>query len=270
METQSLRPAGMDASDREENDVDNLYRFRSGSSVIYVVVEPHCVLIQDVADYGFPPAIRRLLPPTIPPSHNLVNISRCGAIATSCKRFADVKVETLWHPLLIDVSALQVVRALKPRVFKVKYGSHFAIAKIARFEFEIPYIQTETEIYRLIDGEEIGPKFLAHLTENGRTMGFLIEYLDSHCATTADFSKCTAVLVRLHSLQLVHGDINRNNFLIVGDEAKLIDFDSCVKGSEEMRAAEFDRLHSALMEDSYRGAPWLGQDLQEDEYTNGI
>src|SRR5256885_12443561 len=49
---------------------------------------------------------------------------------------------------------------------------------------------------RIIDGKEIGPKFLAHLIEDGRMMGFLIEYLDSHCATSEDFSKCKAVLCR--------------------------------------------------------------------------
>jgi hypothetical protein len=167
--TCDLEQAGMDACDTE-CDTESLYRFRAGSFVLYVVVQPRCILIKDISDYGFPIAIRNLLPPTIPSSHNLVEISSNGDIISSHHKFKGV--ETIWHPHSTDVSTLSVVRKLKTGVFKVKYGEGFVVAKIARFEFEIPYIEAETRSYRDIDGHEIGPKFLAHLTENGRTIGF--------------------------------------------------------------------------------------------------
>ena len=38
--------------------------------------------------------------------------------------------------------------------------------KIALFEFEVPWMETETAIYQAIDGHGIGPAFLGHLVEH--------------------------------------------------------------------------------------------------------
>lgn len=252
MNTRGLEPAGMDAYNAE-CDIENLYRFCAGSFVLYVVVQPRCILIEDNFDYGFPLAIRNLLPPTIPPSHNFVEISSNGDITSSHHKFKGV--ETIWHPHSIDVTTLSIVQEMKTGVFKVKYGEGFAVAKIARFEFEIPFIENETRVYREIDGQEIGPKFLGHLTENGRTMGFLIEYLTFRPTSRDDLVACIAVLRRLHTLGLVHGDVNRYNFLMVEGDARLIDFDLCVTATEEAMMGELNRVSTELEDDSGRGAP---------------
>jgi hypothetical protein len=47
------------------------------------------------------------------------------------------------------------------------------IAKIARFEWEIPRIERETSAYRLLDGSGLAPRFLGHIHENGRIVVFL-------------------------------------------------------------------------------------------------
>jgi len=43
----ALEPAGMEACPTG-SDIDSLYRFRTGSYVLYVVVQPRCVLIPDI------------------------------------------------------------------------------------------------------------------------------------------------------------------------------------------------------------------------------
>jgi hypothetical protein len=258
MNTRDLEPAGMDAY--KECNIENLYRFCAGSFVLYVVVQPRCILIEDTFDYGFPWAIRKLLPPTIPPSHNFVEISSNGDITSSHRKFKGV--ETIWHPRSIDVTTLPIVHEIKTGVFKVKYGEGFAVAKIARFEFEIPYIETETRVYREIDGKEIGPKFLAHLTEDGRTMGFLIEYVTFRPTSREDLAACIAVVRRLHKLRLVHGDVNRHNFLMVEGDARLIDFDMCVTATEEAMTGELDRVPIELEDNSGRGAPCVRGEVE--------
>ena len=241
MKTCELQAAGMDASP----DYESLYRFRAGSYVLYVVLQPHCVSISDPIDYGFPPAILKLLPPTIDPSYNLVHISSSGE-----SKFTTVKlkaIETVWNPTIIDIITLPVVREIKVNVFKVKYAGEYAIAKIARFEFEIPYIEAETRSYRELDGLGLGPKFLAHLSENGRPMGMLIEYLDGQRPTKDDFDACSRALRHLHSRGWAHRDINRDNFIVLGSEARLVDFEESGPATEQERFAEMEELYQELI-----------------------
>jgi hypothetical protein len=63
----------------------------------------------------------------------------------------------------VEITTLPVVRRIKANVFNAKYGTVVAVAKVARFEFEIPFIEAETRVYRVIDGHTAGPKFLGHL-----------------------------------------------------------------------------------------------------------
>jgi hypothetical protein len=99
--------------------------------------------------------------------------------------------------------------------------------KIARYEHELPEIESEVQAYRIIEGRNIGPRFFGHLTENGRIMGILVEYItNARRATVADFEVCVAVLRRLHELKVLLGDTNRNNFLVSADgrSAMICDF----------------------------------------------
>jgi RIO-like serine/threonine protein kinase len=73
---------------------------------------------------------------------------------------------------------------------------------------------------------------------------------------------CIAVLRRLHKLGLVHGDVNRYNFLMVEGYARLVDFDLCVAATEEARMKELNRVCIALVDDSRRGAPRDGGDFE--------
>ncbi|PQE28197.1 alpha-galactosidase A precursor protein [Rutstroemia sp. NJR-2017a WRK4] len=109
------------------------------------------------------------------------------------------------------------------------------IAKFARFEWEIGYYAAETQVYSWIDGHGIGPEFLGYVTEEGRA---------------------------LHGLGIVHGDLNKHNFLISDGRAVLIDFETA-KRSEDREAMEKEMksLESQLLDIS-----GIGGVVSEDEY----
>ena len=64
---------------------------------------------------------------------------------------------------------------------EVLYQGKPAISKIACFDWEVPRIDRETWAHRILVENRLPnegpstPKFLGHLTENGRVMGFLME-----------------------------------------------------------------------------------------------
>lgn len=94
------------------------------------------------------------------------------------------------------------------------------IAKIARFEWEIPRTEQETRAYQLLEGSGLAPRFLGHIHENGRIMGLLLEKIEGRLASFQDLSICKTALEKLHELGLVHEDVNRYNFLVTEEGVK--------------------------------------------------
>ncbi|KAJ0163319.1 hypothetical protein CTA2_3184 [Colletotrichum tanaceti] len=61
------------------------------------------------------------------------------------------------------------------------------IAKVARFEWEIPRMERGTHAYRLLEGTGIATRFLGHVHEQERTVGMLLEKIeDSRSAGAFD------------------------------------------------------------------------------------
>jgi tRNA A-37 threonylcarbamoyl transferase component Bud32 len=133
------------------------------------------------------------------------------------------------------------------------------IAKIARFEWEIPRIERETRAYQLLEYSGLTPRFLGHIHENGRIMGFLLEKIEGRPASIQDLDICEAALGKLHELGFLHGDANRYNFLVEGG-VKLLDFE-CLQGnaSRESMHKELESLRLQLTEDSGRGGGFIIQ-----------
>ena len=103
------------------------------------------------------------------------------------------------------------------------------VVKFARFPFEIPYLNSETSAYQWIQNHQIGPQFLAHLTEEGRVIGFAMErIINCRHASSDDLALCQQALSKLPRLSIKHGDINKHNFLIHDDKATMIDFDGAL------------------------------------------
>ena len=101
----------------------------------------------------------------------------------------------------------------------------------------------------LIDGHDIAPRFVGHLTENGdRIIGYLVESVDARPASIGDLAACRAVLQRLHSLGLAHGRLRRDNFLILENGHALLKdfFLSHRTNDQSILDAEMAKVEEAL------------------------
>ncbi len=96
------------------------------------------------------------------------------------------------------------------------------------------YIDTEVRAYGLLRGSEIAPRFLGFVTENGRRIGFLTEYIDgARRAEASDFEACRQALEQLHQRGIVHGDTNLGNFLVtLRGRVLIIDFETAYRSND--------------------------------------
>ncbi|CAD0085346.1 unnamed protein product, partial [Aureobasidium vineae] len=103
------------------------------------------------------------------------------------------------------------------------------VVKLARFSWEMPQLEQETQAYEWIKDTDIGPAFLAHLTEKGRTIGSVMEHIaNARHAELEDLPLCRAALDRLHKLGIKYGDVNKHNILIRDEGVTLIDLDCAI------------------------------------------
>jgi predicted Ser/Thr protein kinase len=124
------------------------------------------------------------------------------------------------------------------------------VVKIARFGHEIPDIQKECDFYKLIQGQGIGSKFLAYVTEGGRTIGFVLKKIeDTKPLRPRDFTKCKRVLKRFHRLGFLHQDCHDGNVLMSKGRATLLDFKSATEINDsnavEGKLQDFAALRAA-------------------------
>lgn len=170
-------------------------------------------------------------------------------------------ITNLWHPLSIDYLDLKLGRKLRPRVQEAtcRYFEGKIVVKLARFPWEIPLLERETQAYEWIKNTDIGPSFLAHLTEEGRTIGFVMQHIAyAHHAEPEEISFCQEALKRLHKLGIQHGDVNKYNILIHNESATLIDFDCATQCQDPgLLAAELLSLESKLHDLSGRDKPMV-------------
>lgn len=209
----------------------------------------------------FGPSLVSLLPPLPPGDWNKGHISRNPT--TRDIHFSAVSkahlpgITRTWHPTQVDHPKLREERKLRSNVYEVTCPgfSSTIIAKFARSEWEIPQLEAETAAYGWIEGHQVGPDFLGHLTEEGRVIGFLIARVaDCRHATPEDFPLCHLALSKLHKLGIKHGDINKHNFLIHDGKATLVDFDNASRpASQDELEAELHELQDQLRDTSGRG-----------------
>jgi predicted Ser/Thr protein kinase len=141
------------------------------------------------------------------------------------------------------------------------------IAKMARFPWEIGYIEAETRIYQLIQPLGITPPFLGHIHEAGRVIGFLLEKIEGRHANLEDLEICKAALQRLHDQRILHGDCNRYNFIIGADgKITLIDLEGAkIDADAEMMEREMASLEEKLRDESGLGGGFMEYESDADE-----
>ncbi|KAI9840420.1 MAG: hypothetical protein M1837_001633 [Sclerophora amabilis] len=295
--TSATQPGSLEVLS-QEIDVDNLeghYRIKIGDGAVrYLTVAPN--VYQDSDTMANPRLFLPSLPPLPPPNTwTTMEIFRKdgssdGPIETRTSSAALPSRVPVWHDDLVDVLSLPRIGYCGPRTKEVLYRGRPAIAKIARFPWEIGYVETETLAYLDVqqalekdevrgDGEieeqqrrepqggqrlpTITPRFLGHLTENGRVMGFLLEKVEGTYAGIDDLRECAAALKRLHAMGIVHGDVNRHNFIVghgggEGEEGIekrvwMLDLEHADLYSKQSAQRELDSLEAELREETGRG-----------------
>ncbi|KAF1916784.1 hypothetical protein BDU57DRAFT_587687 [Ampelomyces quisqualis] len=203
----------------------------------YLTIDPG---LYDVSDMCFAPTLISMLPPLPPGDWNKGHISHdTSNVHPHFTRIAKLPlpaVTKVSHPLQIDYLELRMGQKL-------------------RSNWEIPRLDAETRVYQWIENIQIGPKFLGHLSERGRVIGFIIERInDCRHATPEDLSPCQQALSRLHELGIKHGDLNKHNFLIRNGKATLIDFENSTRCNDAKALEEESRtLQDELRDTTGRG-----------------
>ncbi|KAE9377423.1 hypothetical protein N431DRAFT_309935, partial [Stipitochalara longipes BDJ] len=152
-------------------------------------------------------------------------------IVQSTEKAVLQKVDGVWHPTRVDYFSLgealyydELQCASQPysAIYPGQLGAAQVVVNTEWYPDSISSIIRDTLIYSRIEGHGIGPRFLAHVTENGkRVYGYMTESLPARRATIDDLQACKAVLAKLHSLKIVHGSLNSLSFLMVGSRALL-------------------------------------------------
>ncbi|KAI5195582.1 alpha-galactosidase A precursor [Aureobasidium subglaciale] len=171
-------------------------------------------------------------------------------------------VTELWHPLFIEFLGFQMGKKLRSNVHEATCSqlNGKVVIKLAEFHWEMQWLNQETQAYQWIKDLNVGPKFLAHLTEEGRVIGFAMEHIqDARHAEPIDITLRQQALQRLHGSGIKHGDVNKHNILIRDDRATLIDFDNAARNQEaSVLDAELNSLEAVLADQSGRGGIIVG------------
>lgn len=175
---------------------------------------------------------------------------------------------TPWHPRTVEYSELTKVATIQEGRLEVVHhpalGTKPVLVKRTTVPEYIESISRETEFYRLLDGLDVTPLFLGHVTEAGVITGFLAEYIEQQeqreqsreerlRLRASGTEACLSALRRMHGRRVAHGDAHGGNCLVRGDgSAVLVDFELAEDNSsgEEFERDLWVMKHSRDAEDS--------------------
>ncbi|KAJ5507376.1 hypothetical protein N7527_009519 [Penicillium freii] len=198
---------------------------------------------------------------------NMAYVSRdpsSGGLAIDLQYRTFIGILDRWHPVLVDCLELKRIKQLTATTYEANYSSDgssnttrssVVVVKVARFEWELPRLSQETLVYKRLENTDLAPRFIGHVHEHGRVIGFILEKLEGREANIEDLSSCQSALQRLHDIGILHGDVNKYNFIVQDDAVRLIDFEKSqlYDGTAYMQA-EMDCLCDQLVENTGRGA----------------
>ncbi|PTD05234.1 hypothetical protein FCULG_00000251 [Fusarium culmorum] len=155
-------------------------------------------------------------------------------------------VDRPWHHTRVNYLDLEETKFLTPTVREVvdrstDFPRNIMIATMARFECELPSVEKETRAYQLLEGSGLAPRFLGHIHESGRIIGFLRERVEGEPASLQDKDRCQSALGRLHRMEILIGDVSQGNLLITEQWVKFLNF----KRLEE-RPSDRAKVHQSM------------------------
>ncbi|EAW19565.1 uncharacterized protein NFIA_026390 [Aspergillus fischeri NRRL 181] len=159
--------------------------------------------------------------------------------------------------IFLNLLDMRKVSRISDRISRVNYDGETWILKIARFRHEIPALQEEVSIYSTLTASAfpLAPKFIGFVYEEtkARTVGFLMEEILGETPDIHNLKDCVETVRLLHTFGIVHGDLNKYNFLMTEHGAKIFDFEaSAAEGEVDPTAAEEElkALASKLADES--------------------
>jgi serine/threonine protein kinase len=260
----TIPKADIKVLNQEISDEEGTYRIQAGHRVHYLTI-PTTVFDEPTTCRPY-----LLIPqlPEFPDSDwTTMHISRGenGQLESTISYDVLPSIQRIWHPQLIDVLALEQTERHRSHVHEVIYNGKPAISKIATFEWQLSSRRSENMVYSELAEHQsekpeepaLAPQFLGHLVENGRVIGFLLEKVEGGFASIEDLPKCEDALRRLHAIGLVHGDVNRYNFIINRSDGhvRMVDFEHANEFDEMEARLELESLPSELSEETGRGGP---------------
>ncbi|KAH8904103.1 alpha-galactosidase A [Coniochaeta sp. PMI_546] len=251
------------------------FRILAGRSVKYITIKAGA-LSADLLD-DMPLDFQNILPP-LPYYEDTWNSACITRNPSSHQLEATLSpaglpsVKSIWHPRMIDFLDIERTEYLALLTQECKWKAASApermIAKMARFHWEVQYLEAETRMYQVLEGRDIAPKFLGHIHEAGRVIGFLLEKIpDGRNAEPADLEICEAALRRFHALGFVHGDCNKYNFIVRPDgQVVLIDFEKARACADPiLMETEVASLKEQLAEMTGRGGGLMHFDEEDSD-----
>ena len=146
-------------------------------------------------------------------------------------------VSNAWHPTRIDYLELTTVNRYPKgvetkREGKLRLVTHPSfpkpvLMKIAGFPRYTIKMERETLAYKILEGSGIAPKFLGHVTEGGRVVGILLEWIEgAKRAGPPTYDSCLDALKKVHDLGIIHDHTRLDKFLCCEDgRVFVIDFE---------------------------------------------
>lgn len=267
-----MQPVILSMEVDDDDSFESEYRLRIGNQIKYLIISPGTL---DRDTLSFPVQFLPKFPYN--EEWTVAHISRdetSGDLKASISNRTLAGVRYQWHPTRFDCLELEKTKQITAMAFEAVSHSILPttlpspatmIAKIARFEWELPRIEQETRAYQLLEGSGLAPRFLGHIHENGRIMGFLLEKIEGRCASFQDLSICKTALGKLHELGLIHGDVNRYNFLVTEEGEKLLDFECLLENAgPSSMCKELENLRAELVDESGRGGGFISMAIAID------
>ena len=246
-------------------DRDDLYRIRRGRRVVYIsILAPSIIPREDKTNsHEVISNLRKL--PEWNQDWQTLTVAKLGEEMRCSKN------EFLPHRLreserlvscdkYFDIADLRLVDRISDRVSLVLQDNKLSCLKIARFSHELTYLRQEIWAYSILieHGFTGAPEFYGYVYEEqrDRVIGFVMEKLCGRHAGVADLQSCHTLVQQIHFAGLIHGDLNKYNFIVTKQGAKLVDFEASTAQGKNAQIQELeslaDRLASTSREGCYR------------------